>query len=469
MRHEHGITKPRYPDLGTVRRLIDGLCVAAALLLVTGLGMRSIAPQDGMAMLLAVVLFYLVGEATGLFRSWRGAPLKQEVSRVWMTWLWVAPALVLIAFVTKTADQYSRIVTMAWFVAVPVLLSAERVAIRLVLEQIRRRGLNTRSVGIVGATETGERLAQMIATTPSLGMRLGGFYDDRKRSRGLPNAEHLGALTGNLEQVVDDARTGKLDVVYITLSLQAEPRIKRLVLRLADSTASVYVVPDFGVSHLLKAEWTSLGDTPVVSIFESPFFGVDGWRKRIEDVLLGSLILAIVAIPMMVVAIGVKLTSRGPVLFRQRRYGLNGQPIDVLKFRSMTVSEDGAVVRQATRADARITGLGAFLRRTSLDELPQFLHVLTGKMSIVGPRPHAVAHNEQYRSCIDGYMLRHKVKPGITGWAQVNGWRGETDTLEKMDKRIEFDLAYIRNWALLLDLKIIFLTIFGRAVHRNAF
>jgi len=165
----------------------------------------------------------------------------------------------------------------------------------------------------------------------------------------------------------------------------------------------------------------------------------------------------------------VKLTSKGPVFFRQRRYGLNGEVIHVLKFRSMKVMEDGAEVKQATKDDDRITPFGAFLRRTSLDELPQFLHVITGHMSIVGPRPHAVAHNEAYRKRIQGYMLRHKVKPGITGWAQVNGWRGETDTLEKMEKRIEHDLEYIRNWALLWDVKIIFLTVFGSKVRKNAY
>ena len=171
---------------------------------------------------------------------------------------------------------------------------------------------------------------------------------------------------------------------------------------------------------------------------------------------------------MALIAIGIKLTGKGPVLFKQRRYGLHGEVIDVYKFRSMTVAEDGTNVRQATANDSRITPFGAFLRRTSLDELPQLVHVVTGSMSLVGPRPHAVAHNEAYRKHIYGYMLRHKVKPGLTGWAQVNGWRGETDTLEKMEKRIEHDLEYIRRWNLLLDIKIVFLTVFGRAVHQNA-
>ncbi len=191
--------------------------------------------------------------------------------------------------------------------------------------------------------------------------------------------------------------------------------------------------------------------------------------KRVEDIVVGSLIMALIALPMLVIALGVKLTSSGPVFFRQRRYGLNGREIHVLKFRSMTVAEDGDKVTQATQNDKRVTPFGAILRRTSLDELPQFFQVLTGEMSIVGPRPHAVAHNEEFRRLIHGYMLRHMVKPGITGWAQVNGFRGETDTVDKMEKRVEHDIQYIRNWSILLDVRIIWLTIFGRKVRQNAY
>jgi len=231
----------------------------------------------------------------------------------------------------------------------------------------------------------------------------------------------------------------------------------------------VYLAADFFAFNLLHARWGALGGVPTVSLHETPFYGVDGWLKRLEDIVLGSLILMIIAIPMLIIGIFVKLTSPGPALFRQRRYGLNGEVIHVLKFRSMSVTEDGDEIKQATEGDVRITKLGAFLRRTNLDELPQFLNVIEGTMSIVGPRPHAIAHNELYRTKIQGYMLRHKVKPGISGWAQVNGWRGETDTLDKMEKRIEHDLDYIRNWSLLWDLQIIFMTVFGSGAHRNAY
>jgi putative colanic acid biosynthesis UDP-glucose lipid carrier transferase len=255
------------------------------------------------------------------------------------------------------------------------------------------------------------------------------------------------------------AQKGRVDLVYITLPLRAEERMQELIDALADTTASVYVVPDIFVFDLLHARWVNLGGIPTVSVFENPFFGVDGWIKRLADLMFGSLLLLLCALPMAIVAVGVKFSSPGPVLFKQRRYGLDGREIAVWKFRTMTVCEDGTDIRQATKDDARVTYFGAFLRRTSLDELPQLVNVLQGRMSIVGPRPHAIVHNEQYRKLIRGYMLRHKVKPGITGWAQVHGWRGETDTLEKMQKRLEYDLEYIRNWSLWLDLKVIFFTV----------
>jgi putative colanic acid biosynthesis UDP-glucose lipid carrier transferase len=258
-------------------------------------------------------------------------------------------------------------------------------------------------------------------------------------------------------------------VIYIALPMASQPRILRLLEDLRDTTASIYFVPDIFVSDLIQARVDSIGGLPVVAVCESPFTGLNGLVKRASDVVLALLILVLVSPLMLAIAIGVKMSSPGPVLFRQRRYGLDGKRIVVYKFRTMTVSEDGDVVRQATRNDSRITRFGAFLRRTSLDELPQFINVLQGRMSVVGPRPHAVAHNELYRKLIRGYMIRHKVKPGITGLAQVNGFRGETDTVEKMKARIEHDLAYLRNWSLLLDLQIILKTLVVVLGRQNAY
>jgi putative colanic acid biosynthesis UDP-glucose lipid carrier transferase len=231
----------------------------------------------------------------------------------------------------------------------------------------------------------------------------------------------------------------------------------------------VFLVPDLFVFDLLHSSWISLDGIPMISVFDTPFYGVDGWLKRFEDIVLASMILTLISIPMLVIAIATKLTSPGPVIFKQRRYGLNARVMEVWKFRTMTVCEDGEDIAQATKGDMRVTRLGAFLRRTSLDELPQFINVLQGRMSIVGPRPHAVSHNEKYRKLLHGYMLRHKVKPGITGWAQINGWRGETENLEKMKYRITYDMEYISNWSLWLDFKIIMRTLLIVVRDRNVY
>jgi putative colanic acid biosynthesis UDP-glucose lipid carrier transferase len=241
--------------------------------------------------------------------------------------------------------------------------------------------------------------------------------------------------------------------------MTSRPRILRLLEDLHDTTASVYFAPDIFLYDLIQARVETIGGIPVLAVCESPFYGADGLIKRVSDIVLASAILVLISPLLLGIAVAVKLSSPGPVLFKQRRYGLDGRQIMVYKFRSMAVLEDGAVVQQATRDDPRVTRLGAFLRRSSLDELPQFINVLQGRMSVVGPRPHAVAHNELYRKLIRSYMIRHKVRPGITGLAQVNGLRGETDTVDKMRARIEYDLAYLRNWSLLLDLKIVLLTI----------
>ena len=247
--------------------------------------------------------------------------------------------------------------------------------------------------------------------------------------------------------------------VYITLPLGSQPRIVELLEQMQGTTASLFFVPDvFGIS-IIQGRLQDMNGVPVVGICETPFTGTNELVKRISDIVLAAIILVLITPVLLAIAAGVKLSSPGPVIFKQRRNGLDGGEIVVYKFRSMTSQDNGSVVQQATKGDARITRFGAFIRRTSLDELPQFVNVLQGRMSIVGPRPHAVAHNEQYRQLIKAYMVRHKVKPGITGWAQVNGHRGETDTIEKMQARVEYDLEYLRNWSLGLDLQIIVRTI----------
>jgi putative colanic acid biosynthesis UDP-glucose lipid carrier transferase len=305
---------------------------------------------------------------------------------------------------------------------------------------------------------------------PWLGYTFIGYFDDRveDEDRRLDHKQ-VGDIEGGFQQLLELSKKGEIDHVYITLPMCAEKRIRMFIQQLADSTVSVNIVPDFFTFNLIQSKWSNVQGIPVVSVFDTPFNAVDGVTKRIEDLVLCIIILPIIAIPMLVIAFAIKLSSPGPVIFKQQRYGVKGEIIDVWKFRTMNVCENDDLITQATPNDSRITPVGAFLRRTSLDELPQFLNVMQGTMSVVGPRPHAIAHNEYYRKEIQGYMLRHKVKPGITGQAQINGCRGETETLDKMEARIHYDLEYIKQWSLWLDIKIVILTIFKGFIDKQAY
>lgn len=455
-----GMIRPYSTELALLSRILDALLIWFSLGFMTDLFGVEYSGNYVYAGLLAVLSFLFLAETQSIYISWRLVSLKRMSLKVLLVWLLIVILLVGTAFLTKTSADFSRRAVVSWFVLVPVLMTLQRLVIQLAMRSMRKRGMNTRTVAIAGAGENALKIVKGIFESGWMGLNLVGIYDDRHELRLPLISGRTLEIKGNLRKLVQEARSGGVDYVYIALPMRAEGRIIEIVNALADTTASVYVVPDFFVFDLMQARWFNVGGVPMVSVFESPFYGVDGWSKRLEDIVLGTLILILITIPMLIIALGVKLTSPGPVLFRQRRYGLNGKVVEVWKFRSMQVMEDGQNVPQAQKDDPRVTPFGAFLRRTSLDELPQFINVLQGHMSIVGPRPHAIAHNEEYRRLIHGYMLRHKVKPGITGWAQINGWRGETDTVEKMEGRIECDLHYIHNWSLWLDIKIIVLTVF---------
>ena len=420
-----------------------------------------------------IVLYAIFATFGSTYRSYREEGLAARIGRVCAIWAIVMAGLLLLAFVTKSSQLFSRALTLAWFTLTPTLLLLWHGVIGLLLRIARIKGHNARKAAIVGITEMSDQVAANLRAKPWMGIDIVGYFDDRTGNRLSRVSGEVGPYLGNYDTLIEEAKKGTIDMAYISLPMRAESRINQLINRLGCTTTSIYIAHDFGGFNLLPhncaPRWNRLGNVSVLGVVESPFQGLFGVVKQVEDVLLGTVALAMLTIPMIAIAIAIKLTSKGPVFFRQTRYGLNGRKINVLKFRTMTVCENGSTIRQATKNDQRVTRVGAFLRRTSLDELPQFIHVVTGQMSIVGPRPHAVAHNEQYRDLIDHYMVRHKVKPGITGWAQVNGWRGETDTEEKMRKRVEHDLVYIRDWTLLFDLKIIFLTIFGAKTHLNAY
>ncbi|EIK44088.1 capsular polysaccharide biosynthesis protein [Cellvibrio sp. BR] len=418
----------------------------------------------------AVIVFGFFAEGNEVYYLWRGHSMLDLAGRILFAWLVTAIFIILAALVIYPFKSMELLAFVCWLVATPVLMTGMHIGRRLLLAKLRSHPTEPRRVAIVGANELGLRLINSMKVMPWLGYKVIGFYDDRSPSHEVgrrligDNIE----VKGGLEQLYQDAHDGKLDMVFVGLPMRAEMRMRTVIDRLADTTVSPYVIPDVFSFDLLHSRLTCLQGIPALSIYDSPLVD-NGWVKRLEDVVLGAGILLLLAIPMLAVAIGVKVTSPGPVFFKQTRYGMGGEKIKVWKFRSMTVCEDGNSVAQAKRADPRITPFGNFLRRTSLDELPQLFNVLSGSMSLVGPRPHAVAHNEFYRGQIKGYMLRHKVKPGITGLAQVNGFRGETETLDKMSGRIAYDLEYIRNWSILLDIKILWKTIFKGFVGENVY
>jgi putative colanic acid biosynthesis UDP-glucose lipid carrier transferase len=421
-----------------------------------------------------ILVYHIVAELSGLYRNWRGSRLRREIACVLVTWAYAGPALLGLGMVTQYNAEFSYASKLIWVAITPGVMTTARIVLRKFQQRLRARGFNSRRYAICGVNELGLQLARNIETAPEMGLRLEGFYDDRpeERTTALANSEDSTfgrQRCGKLDDLVEHARVGAIDIIYITFPMRAEERIRDVLLKLADTTASVYIVPDFFVFELLHARWTNINGLPAVSVFENPLYGIDGLAKRSVDLLLGTLCLAAAAAPMFVIAALVKLTSPGPVFFRQRRYGLDGREILVWKFRSMTCCDDGQKMRQATSDDDRVTRVGRVLRRTSLDELPQLFNVLNGSMSLVGPRPHANAHNELYRSLIDGYMMRHKVKPGITGLAQVNGYRGETETLEKMEQRVACDHQYIRDWSLWMDVKILARTLGVVFSQRNAY
>jgi len=384
-----------------------------------------------------------------------------------LRWLVLLALLFTIGFATKTSEEFPRRVVLTWALVTPIPLIFVSIAVNEIVRRFMLASSNIRAAVIAGYNDVSEVLLQRIKADPRLGLRIVGFFDDRSVERlGLSPDE---GLLGGLSDLPTYVQAHKTDVIFISLPMRQVQRVVDLLDELRDTTASIYFVPDIFVMDLIQSRTADVSGVPVVAMCETPFQGTRGVIKRLMDVGISFLALVLLAPFMLVIGLLIKVSSPGPIIFRQRRYGLDGQIIDVYKFRTMTVTEDGAHIRQATRDDARFTPIGRFLRRYSLDELPQLFNVLAGSMSLVGPRPHAVAHNEEYRKLIKGYMVRHKVLPGITGLAQVNGCRGETTRLEDMKARIEYDLDYLRQWKPTLDIKILFQTALQVLGDRKAY
>ena len=414
-----------------------------------------------------VVCFQVSAEGVELYRSWRGHGTQEMLRAAAITWAISIFATLTLGYFFVSDINVPAHAILLWFASSFIALIIWRYVMRKFLFKIRKSGLNSRRSIIIGATPLGTNVALQIQNNEHLGIRFNGIFDDRGSDR-LPH-ELQNTVLGKIDDAIEMAKRNEVDYIYIALPMSAENRIRTILEQCSDTTANVYVIPNFFMYNLLNARWQTVGNVQALSVYDTPFQGASDVLKRIEDIVLSIAILALISIPMLCIAAAVKVTSKGPVIFKQKRYGLDGKQITVYKFRSMTTQDNGAVVKQATKNDVRLTKIGGFLRRTSLDELPQFINVLQGRMSIVGPRPHAVAHNEEYRKIITGYMLRHKVKPGITGWAQVNGLRGETETTNKMVQRVEYDLDYIHRWSIWFDIKIVFMTVFNGFLNKNAY
>lgn len=462
------VVKPQASIFSLVARSLDAVSVLLGMVFVALWYQGATSLHFWVLALSSACILQLSAEFAEIYRSWRSETLVKEMKQVSACWLATYLATLAIAAVFNlTPDLFVWPQYAQWFLVSLLFLMGWRLTARLILQKMRKDGRNIRRVAIVGSGQLALDVAHRVENCTWAGYEITGFYADKTRRTNETAA--VDEIKGNLHQLIALAKTGHIDSVYITMPMREEAKIKALVNQLASSTVSVFIVPDVFMFDLLHARTHNLNGIPAIGLVGEPNRGTQSLLKRLEDMVLASAILLLISPIMLTIAALVKATSPGTVFFRQTRYGLDGKPFKVWKFRSMTVCEDGDSVKQAQKGDARITPLGAFLRKTSLDELPQFINVLQGNMSIVGPRPHAVAHNEMYRDQIDGYMLRHKIKPGITGWAQINGWRGETDTLEKMEKRVEFDLHYIKNWSVFWDVKIVFLTIFKGFVNPNAY
>ena len=436
--------------------------VTACLAHVLRHGLEAISPEVASATLLAAVLMVNVFHLSGSYKKRLIAPASVQIARVLQGWCVVFVSLLILAYLTKTSEQFSRLWVITWGVAAAIGLTAVRVWAAARLVRWRRTGKLARTVAVVDLDGRGVALARRLLQGSAGEMHLVGVFSAR-----LPAVQD-GRRSG-IEDLLGLARLFRIDEVIVAVSDAEHGDLDATMLKLGTIPTNVRLSPHVPTLAVPPRDASFLFGQPVLTVCSRPLGDWSRVAKRAEDLLISSVAMIFVAPVAALVALAIKIDSPGPVLFRQHRLGFNNNVITVFKFRSMTHRPRDDDVAQARRSDPRVTRVGRFLRRTSLDELPQLLNVLRGDMSLVGPRPHALAHNDQYAALIDGYLGRHRVQPGITGWAQVNGFRGETDTLDKMQRRVEHDLAYTDDWSLALDIKILVMTVFTTLLGRNAY
>ena len=438
--------------------LTYGVLSTALLLLISAFSDQGTSEHDRQLAVIALIVIGIVFGRYSLLWRWHVGRSGSIGTGVMMSWAMCATGFVFLGFITRQTGEFERGVILLWLALTPILFICAHHVIRYLFFRYFPSSMKSRTAVIVFVSADSQRLAHVLSDLEVPKFSLLGYFEDRSSER-VGHTENDEPVLGGTDEVVDYVNAHRVNVVFIVLPLDGADRAAEIVRQLGNTTASIYFMPAsplFRTDHLQFAE---VGGVPVFSFSETPFFGADGVLKRLMDILLSCGVLITLAPLFLVIALLIWVTSGRPVMFAQQRYGLDGQRIVVHKFRTMHVDESDDTVAQATRDDARVTPIGRLLRRTSIDELPQFWNVLRGDMSVVGPRPHAIEHNEAYRGLIERYMLRHKVRPGLTGLAQINGLRGEVRMLECMQRRVEFDLRYIRTWSPGLDVYIILRTV----------
>ena len=455
------------PGISTLTRIAEILAIAGGMLLAHQIHPIGDPASLAISALLGAIVYSFAAELTGAYGELRLRPFIIEARRVLGAWILTFLCLVLISWALKSTAAFSRLQIGLWIVIGAAMLLGSRWSIRALLRVHRRQGRNQRHAVLIGAGDLARQWVQTINAYPELGIKPVAAFDD--------DPAKIGGMCGGVPvlercaQAVRYVNEHRVPMVFVALPLRAEERMHFVLGQFLNSPANIYIIPDIFTFELMNLNAFQVGGTPVIALSASPMSERKIILKRAEDLLLGTLALIVASPLMLLIALVIKLTSPGPVFFRQRRHGLDGEEIRVWKFRTMRVTEDSREFRQAVKNDCRVTPFGAVLRRTSLDELPQLFNVLDGSMSLVGPRPHPVAQNESFRRLLPGYIWRLKIKPGITGWAQINGWRGETDTIEKMEQRMLHDLHYIENWTLSFDIWILWMTIWRGFMNTNAY
>ena len=415
--------------------------------------------------LVGAAILQFIASVSEFYRSITERTNSKHITKIVLIWLITCALVLLWGFVVGETDKFARSVIGLWFTLTPVVLIAWHLMIRMTVASIRANSAS--DVVVFGAGEVGEKFAREVRQSPWLGYKIAGFFDD-KRAQGEAVAGM--PVLGSIAEGIELAKKSQWRKAYIALPLKAQDKIEEIIDQLADSAVDIELIPDIFGFELINAKISQIGSLPVIALQASPISGYNAALKRLMDITVSAAILTITSPLLLTIALAIKIENpKLPIIFKQRRCGLNGKEVIVWKFRTMTVLEDGDRVEQAKENDSRTTKLGKFLRRLSLDELPQLFNVIAGPMSLVGPRPHAITHAKNFRRVAPTYMRRHLVKPGITGWMQINGMRGEVDSDTIIHKRAELDLYYVQNWSLWLDIKIIALTALREFSNKKAY